>query len=200
MALEELFKKYGHVEVFAVEDSILRDYYENNWNNIPSEEVEKTIQEIGEFVPRYRAELDRGYRQIIPYCMLTCEDKIFTTRRLGGDQRLVGKLSIGIGGHIERVDAKSMNLIRDALHRELDEEVDIGSNIVDIQMLGHIYMDKSPVDSVHYGLAYSVKLDGLDVKVKETEVLEGSWYTKDELMGLKEDLEDWSLYCLENFI
>lgn len=200
MTLSKLFEKYGHVEVFAVEDGILKEHYGNNWNNLSHEEIERTLQEIGEFLPRYRAELDKSYRQIIPYCVIMCEDKIFTTQRLKGDERLVGKYSIGIGGHIEKVDAQGDAIIRDALHRELDEEVDIGSNIEDIEILGHICIDDSSVDSVHYGLAYRITLDGFDVKVKETDTLEGSWQTRDELMALKDNLEDWSVYCLENFI
>lgn len=200
MTLGELFDKYGHVEVFAVEDGILKEQYGNNWNNLSHEEIEKTFQDIGEFLPRYRAELDKSYRQIIPYCVIMCEDKIFTTQRLKGDERLVGKYSIGIGGHIEKVDAQGDAIIRDALYRELEEEVYIDSNITDIEILGHIYMDDSPVDSVHYGLAYGITLDGFDVKVKEIDILEGNWYTRDELMDIRESLEDWSIYCIENFI
>lgn len=199
MPLRELFEKYGHVEVFAVEDGILQSYHENRFEDMTDRGIERELQRIGEFIPRYRAEIDTSYRQIIPYCMLIHGDKIFTTRRLDGDKRLLGKLSIGIGGHIERVDAAGKDFIGDALRRELDEEVDIGSNILDIRLVGNIYLDSSPVDSVHYGLVYEVLLDGLDVDVKETETLEGKWLTEPELMENREALEGWSLYCLENF-
>ncbi len=200
MTLGKLFEKYGHVEVFAVEDSMLKAYHDDNWTGLSHKEVEEKLWEMGEFVPRYRAELDMGYRQIIPYCLLMCEDKIFTTKRLKGDERLVGKYSIGIGGHIEKKDGEGPSLIRAALHRELDEEVYIGANIEKVEILGYIYMDESPVDSVHYGLAYGIHLDDFDVEVKEKDTLEGSWHTKDELMDLKENLEDWSLYCIEHFL
>ncbi len=200
MTLEKLFEKYGHVEVFSVEDSMLKSYHDKGWEGLSYEEVEKTLWDMGEFIPRYRAEIDRGYRQVIPYCVLMCQDKIFATRRLDGDARLVGKYSIGIGGHIEKEDGKGASLIRQGLRRELDEEVDIGAQVEALEILGYIYMDESPVDSVHYGIAYGMHLDNFDVEVKEKDTLEGRWYTKPELNAFKDDLEDWSLYCIEHLL
>ena len=59
-----------------------------------------------EFIPRPDAENDPGYKQIIPYVVLRRGDKIFMTRRLkkGGEARLHGLMSIGVGGHINPVD------------------------------------------------------------------------------------------------
>ena len=58
------------------------------------------------FLPRPEAEQDPGYRQIIPYVLLCRGEKVFATRRLnkGGEARLHGKVSVGIGGHINPVD------------------------------------------------------------------------------------------------
>lgn len=200
MTIEKLFNKYGHVEVFAVQNNALEEYHENGWREMPGSDIEKTIQRLGEFIPRYRAEIDRNFRQIIPYCIIKSEGKIFTTERLAGDERLIGKLSIGIGGHIEKADARGSSIIKDALYRELDEEVEIGGNIINIEMLGCICMDDSPVDRVHYGLAYSIVLDRARVDVKETQTLKGDWYTKEGLLRARDRLEDWSVYCVENFL
>lgn len=200
MTLGKLFEKYGHAEVFAVEDSILKPYHENNWGELAHDEVEKKLRDIGEFIPRYRAEIDRSYRQIIPYCVILCNEKIFATRRLDGDERLVGKYSIGIGGHIEKKDGEGQNIIRQGLYRELNEELLIGAQVKNLEILGYIYMNESSVDSVHYGIAYGIHLDSFDVEVKEKDVLEGQWYTKSELNAIKEYLENWSLYCLEHFL
>lgn len=200
MNLKELFEKYGHVEVFAVEDNVIKSYHQNGCDGVSTKEIERHLCDVGEFIPRYRAELDREYRQIIPYCMIICEDKIFTTRRLKGDERLVGKYSIGIGGHIEKEDREGDSLIRNALYRELDEEVYMKSEIDKIELLGCIYMNDTPVDSVHYGLAYGIYVDGFDVKVKEVDTLEGSWHTRDELLRLRDNLEKWSIYCIEELL
>ena len=81
-----------------------------------------------EFIPRPDAENDPGYKQIIPYVVLRRGDEIFMTRRLkkGGEARLHGLMSIGVGGHINPVDDidRESVLLR-GLERELDEEVEI---------------------------------------------------------------------------
>ena len=79
-----------------------------------------------EFIDRPAAEEDPSYKQIIPYVVLTQKDLVFATRRLnkGGESRLHGKVSIGIGGHINPVDEKDRrSVLMHGLERELDEEV-----------------------------------------------------------------------------
>ncbi|MEI3063149.1 MAG: hypothetical protein V8S72_09590 [Oscillospiraceae bacterium] len=81
-----------------------------------------------EFIPRPDAENDPGYKQIIPYVVLRRGDEIFMTRRLkkGGEARLHGLMSIGVGGHINPVDdVDRENVLLRGLERELDEEVEI---------------------------------------------------------------------------
>ena len=48
-------------------------------------------------------------KQVIPYGIVTCEERVLLVRRTkgGGEARLHDKLSIGIGGHINPVDAGS---------------------------------------------------------------------------------------------
>ena len=59
---------------------------------------------------RYRnrpdADQDRRYKQIIPYVLIICNDKILRYRRGrgGGETRLHGLYSVGIGGHISEED------------------------------------------------------------------------------------------------
>ncbi|MEG1686418.1 MAG: hypothetical protein RR276_00900, partial [Angelakisella sp.] len=55
-----------------------------------------------EFIPRPEAENDPTRKQIIPYVVLCRGSEVFATRRLnkGGEARLHGLLSLGIGGHI----------------------------------------------------------------------------------------------------
>src|SRR6266542_3946898 len=59
---------------------------------------------------RYRnrsdAEQDKRYKQLIPYVLIFCNDKILRYRRGKGGQetRLHGLYSVGIGGHIADED------------------------------------------------------------------------------------------------
>ena len=66
--------------------------------NVP--ELLEIIRNEHEYMPRAEAEGQPAFKQIIPYVILRQGDKIFVTRRLnkGGEARLHGKISIGVGG------------------------------------------------------------------------------------------------------
>src|SRR4051812_6681984 len=53
------------------------------------------------FLPRGKAENDPSHKQIIPYVLIAHEDKVlhYVRGKKAGEQRLVAKGSIGIGGH-----------------------------------------------------------------------------------------------------
>src|SRR5712691_9725241 len=58
------------------------------------------------FLPRAQAENDPAHKQIIPYALLAFEDKVlcYVRGKKAGEQRLVAKGSIGIGGHMNDSD------------------------------------------------------------------------------------------------
>ena len=158
------------------------------------------MESLGQFIYRYEAEINFEYRQIIPYCLLRYEDRFFATQRLKGDSRLVGQYSLGIGGHIEKVDRQQRSLIRNGLKREISEEVDILSGIGSLDMAGIICSDATEVDRVHFGLVYIALLKDADVRVKETDKLKGMWIDKSDLLAMSEKFEVWSQICLQNFV
>ncbi len=152
-----------------------------------------TIINEHEFIPRPDAEVDPSYKQIIPYVVLRQGDKIFTTRRLnkGGEARLHGKVSIGIGGHINPVDeTEKEKVLMRGLERELDEEVYIEKR-GELKPVGVINNDSNDVGSVHLGLCFTMEVQG-KVVVKETEKLEGLWLTIPELMDYWDNMEEWT--------
>ena len=54
------------------------------------------------FLPRAQAESDPSYKQIIPYALIAHGDTVlhYVRGKRAGEQRLVAKGSIGIGGHM----------------------------------------------------------------------------------------------------
>src|SRR5579883_775157 len=58
------------------------------------------------YLNRSAAEQDRRYKQLIPYVLVLCRDKILRYQRGKGGQetRLHGLYSVGIGGHISDED------------------------------------------------------------------------------------------------
>ncbi|MBV9391858.1 MAG: hypothetical protein JOY96_08205, partial [Verrucomicrobia bacterium] len=81
------------------------------------------------FVARSAAEDDPSLKQIIPYVLVVSQDKILRYRRgkKSGEQRLVAKSSIGIGGHMNEHDEGLFALDRAAylngVQREVAEEL-----------------------------------------------------------------------------
>lgn len=150
-----------------------------------------------EFLPRPVAEESPEYKQLIPYVVLCRGEQVFVTRRLnkGGEKRLHGLLSIGIGGHINPVDGEGEDVLMRALHREIDEEVEINRHS-ELIPRGFINDDSNAVGSVHLGACFTMEVSG-EVKVRETEKLEGLWMTVSELIARKDSMETWSQIALE---
>src|SRR6185436_4643473 len=58
------------------------------------------------YINRTDAEQDKRYKQLIPYVLVICNNKVLRYRRGKGGQetRLHGLYSVGIGGHISDQD------------------------------------------------------------------------------------------------
>ena len=66
----------------------------------------------------------------------------------GGEERLKGQASIGLGGHLDYGED-----VADALFRELEEEVGLEKGqMSEIILCGYINSDLNEVDSVHLGI------------------------------------------------
>jgi predicted NUDIX family phosphoesterase len=81
---------------------------ENAWhgvNNTNVESIVTTITNNQEYMQRSAAETNQLYKQIIPYMIFTFGDAYFVMQRkaTASEQRLAGKLSLGIGGHMKKI-------------------------------------------------------------------------------------------------
>ena len=171
---------------------------------ITTENCDKLVDIIlsnHEFLPRPEAENDPSHKQIIPYVVICRNDEIFVTRRLnkGGEKRLHGLLSIGVGGHINpEADGDGSDVLQRGMKREIDEEVFI-DNIVKMTPSGIINDDTNEVGSVHLGLFYTLEVTG-NVSIRETEKLEGFWVKPNELKELYDQMETWSQFVLQTIL
>ena len=123
-----------------------------------------------------------------------------TTR--GGEARLFGKHTIGVGGHINPIDletATSRGAIGAAgAQRELDEELVIQGTRT-LRTVGIINDDSNPVGAVHVGLVQVLQVDG-EVSIREHEQLEGQFVAPRELqrrVAAGADFETWSAKLVE---
>jgi predicted NUDIX family phosphoesterase len=152
------------------------------------------------FIDRPIAEDDPSKKQIIPYGILTREDRPFLMERLGGsgETRLHGKLSLGVGGHINPVDADG-TVLATTMARELHEELSVLGEVVQ-RPIGFINDDTQPVGRVHLGVVFELTLaPGGNADVRETETLRGQFRPWSELPPLRSRMESWSSFLLDAF-
>ncbi|MDR1131725.1 MAG: NUDIX domain-containing protein [Oscillospiraceae bacterium] len=167
---------------------------------ISTENTDKIVDIIlkaHEFLPRPEAENDPSHKQIISYVTLCRQNEVFVTRRLkkGGEARLHGLLSLGIGGHINpETDGDGCDILSRGLKRELDEEVAV-ERLGALVPRGVINDDATEVGRVHLGLFFTAEVEG-GVSVRETEKLEGFWVKRDALPALASQMETWSQLVL----
>ena len=155
-------------------------------------------------------EEDMSYLQPIPYTIIKQGNKYFAYTRLegGGEARLHGKTSIGAGGHMDPIENawNFEHLLAVNNARELDEELFIldenGKEIdnhyelsKESTIVGLGYTDISSVDAVHIAIYNIITIpENYDVKVKETDVLEGEFKTLEQIKEM--NLENWSKMAL----
>jgi predicted NUDIX family phosphoesterase len=158
-------------------------------------------------VPRDAAERTPAWKQPIPYCTIVRQTQVFCVERLPrqGEERLHGRLSIGLGGHIDPLDGgHEGGAIRGALHRELREEVCLlphGSAWPAPHFLGLLNDDASEVGRVHFGVVFAVALsDQADLQIVESSKMRGGFRHLAAWGDPWQDLhrlESWSRILLE---
>lgn len=168
---------------------------------------ERVVREHGFFVERDYAERTPTLKQVIPYTVVTRGDEVLLLRRLGGsgESRLRDKLSIGVGGHINPEDVETRESVRSGVaegdvvragsERELEEEIELTGEHR-IHAVGILNDDSNPVGAVHVGWVQVLELEpGGDARIREREVLEGSFVPRSELTSLLDqdaNFETWS--------
>ena len=91
-------------------------------------------------------------------------------KRLAGDIRIVGNVSIGVGGHINPVDDEEGRdkLIEQCIAREIDkEELIVDYDPSDIHLIGYIKDTSDLIGKDHIGLLYVLKALNPNIKVKK---------------------------------
>ena len=155
------------------------------------------------FLARGAAENDPGHKQIIPYALLICGDRVlhYVRGKKAGEQRLVAKGSIGIGGHMNDTDeslfAWDENAYRAGVQREVDEEITIESTYED-KIVALLNDDTSEVGRVHLGIVHLFRLAEPKVQKREAMITGLAFLSREELVARRDNLETWSQICLDS--
>jgi predicted NUDIX family phosphoesterase len=173
--------------------------------NFEPEKYLKAILSRGNnfFLPRAQAENDPTHKQIIPYVLLAHGGKVlhYVRGKKAGEQRLVAKGSIGIGGHMNESDESLFALdeaaYRAGVEREVNEEVKIDSRFDD-RIVALLNDDTTEVGQVHLGIVHVFRLAEPKVEKREAMITNIAFLGKDELNARRESLETWSQLCLDS--
>ena len=155
------------------------------------------------FQPRAKAETDPNFKQIIPYVMVTDGKSIlhYVRGKKAGEQRLVAKGSIGIGGHINDEDhslfAVGMQAFKEAVKREVCEELAIQDEF-DAKPVGLINDDSTEVGRVHFGIVHVLFRTPEKVRKNEQVITQVEFIPVEKLKARREQMESWSQLCLDN--
>ena len=155
------------------------------------------------FIPRAAAENDPAHKQIIPYAIIACGDRIlhYVRGKKAGEQRLVAKGSIGIGGHMNDEDeslfAWDEKAYRAGVEREVSEEIKIETNFED-RIVALLNDDTTEVGRVHLGIVHVFRLIEPKVEKHEAMITSLAFLTKDELRARRDILETWSQICVDS--
>jgi predicted NUDIX family phosphoesterase len=155
------------------------------------------------FQPRSQAETNPDFKQIIPYVVVTDGKSVlhYVRGKKAGEQRLVSKGSIGIGGHINDEDhslfAVGLQAFQEAVRREVCEELNIQGSF-DAKPVGLINDDSTEVGRVHFGIVHVLFRTPEKVKKNEQVITQVEFVPIEELKARREQMESWSQLCLDN--
>lgn len=177
--------------------------------------VDELIENDVFLAERPACETDVSAVQLIPYITLVdCSTKdikffVYTRGKASGEQRLAGKCSVGLGGHVEEivgnkgVDNLVVTSVCNAAVRELEEEIGLtvpfsvfsngmqkgyspviesNSNRLYFEKASILYNTITPTDVVHLGVSFIVKAKPSDIKNLELDIItRGRWMTYDQI-------------------
>lgn len=170
---------------------------EAGWYGIRTDGLDAFVAALerdGRYEPRDRMERDPAFKQIIPYLILRDGERYFLMQRTdaGGDPRLHGRYSIGVGGHLNPGDGGLLG----GLRREWDEEL-VAAFVPEFRLVALLNDDTTEVGAVHLGAVYVADAAGAPVTIRETDKLSGAFVEPDRVAAVADRLETWSRLAFE---
>ena len=199
--------KYGDEEVLVVPRVLLDEI--GSFEGLRTVGLNEAIRRLLDpanhfFMERAAAEEDPSHKQLIPYCIFRCGDRIlhYTRGKSGGESRLHAKISVGVGGHVNPIDMGEGRSGPDAYHaavtREIEEELDLPEEHAH-RIIALLNDDSNPVGQVHLGIVHLVELKSEAVASREDALTDLGFSSLGDLNGdLFERLETWSQFCIRH--
>jgi predicted NUDIX family phosphoesterase len=162
-----------------------------------------TASSNAHYFNRSEAEQDPRYKQLIPYVLILCKDKILRYRRGKGGQetRLHGLFSVGVGGHISDEDHDFFSSpigYQEGMRRELKEEVEIAVESAKEAAVAVINDDSTEVGRVHFGVVHVVQVSSEALVGRRDGIVGAEFVPIPAALRDLSAYESWSRFCLEN--
>lgn len=157
--------------------------------------------------PRNWLENDEGFRQLVSYVVFRHENRVLIYRRTskGGESRLHGRWSLGVGGHVNAADlvtnADGIDLastLQRACEREIAEEVECGP-IESLETIGLIKETTTNVSRVHLGVVAACWLSQPRIVARDPGLVDVQFVPVGELPAWTDQMETWSA-CLVDYL
>ena len=187
-------------QVLVVPSQII--FKKGSWQGIKKDNLDYYLELIKNnslFKRRGDVEEDDSFQQIIPYIVFSFQNKYFLYRYIkeAGEKRLIDHYQLAVGGHINPVDGKDLEL---AAMREWEEEVDFQGNILSKKLVGILNNEERAVEKVHLGIIYHFIGDNDNILVKETDKLEGKMIEKGKIAEAIEGADGWAPIVWNDYI
>lgn len=199
--------KYAGEEVLVVPRALLNEI--GAFEGIQTAGLETALARLLDpanhfFMDRAAAEEDPSHKQLIPYCIFRCGDRIlhYTRGKAGGESRLHAKISVGVGGHVNPIDTDYGRTGSEAYHaavtREIEEELDLPEDHTH-RIIALLNDESNSVGQVHLGIVHLIDLKSDAVASREDALLDLGFTPLADLNGsLFERLETWSQFCIRH--
>ena len=162
-----------------------------------------TVLKNSMWIKRKKAEFNPYYQQIIPYGVIvdTKSKSVFVYKRSSSngysERRLYNKISLGVGGHIEKKDLKcnikksGRNVFECCLLREIREELNISKKL-NLLTFGFIKLEDTSIDKDHFGIVYLIELPKSKIILNKSEIASGEFLSLEKLYSLRKFAEGWT--------
>jgi predicted NUDIX family phosphoesterase len=166
--------------------------------------------------PRAEMEKDPSFKQLIPYVVFSrmavnglvdrTQYFVYTRTKKQGEQRLHGKRSLGVGGHIEIQDDKKDTQATPyalGLIRELMEEVQTAYAFEVPAPCALLNDDSNEVGAVHLGVVHLIKFDKFAAAVTPKdpeEMVAADFQSLEWLQEHVEEFESWSQIVIRDLL
>ena len=156
------------------------------------------------FLPRSEADQDFRFKQWIPYVMVFKGGMLLRYRRgsKGGESRLRGLYSVGIGGHIAEQDFAGGNGYEAGMNREVREET--GLEPIKAPAFAVLNDDSTEVGRAHFGVVHFMWFPKNAKTISRGEIHSPEFvrlpYACLDVIKNPDSYETWSRLCLEHLL